>query len=649
MASVAAVIVVAGTGAGFFFFSKDNSKNNQNNGTDTSALPESMKQAIQADLNISPQEFMAQAKVGAELDNFKLDIKADIKKDVAGVYISASGTPTINVTSEATKKLLEEAKQSPDQVSNDAREAIREAQQSIKTAADSTSVLDAKTAIDNLMQKAQITGGVSVADAQSAVDAAKKALDAAIEKATTSEGKQFMIEAKVQIGSIDVTKLATDAVKSVISLAQQAVSKAVSIGTEVATTALGVAKQVLSQATGGIASEKVVASVEKVSQAIDNALKNVTSGDLIGLVTQGITDVTGIVSSIIDIPLDTQINVVGSSSLSLSANAEEAKQLVSTLPDEIKSKVVGISKDVASNSVNLILQQAKDASSQISLPQNLGNVSVVEVRTDISVGQSSPITLSGSVTAGQGNSAQANVSMSTDGKVAGGSGFGIKVGDKDLFYCSTGFNATDTQGNPVVLTAGQCQAGTAQASGTFMIDGSKITDIPALQFTQSKIGDSPAVDVAIAKPAGDAERFANAEVRTGENQTVQITGSVDPVPGMPVCKFGQTTGFTCGRVFLGSMSFPLNGTADAKSWTSDMYLTNVCTRDGDNGGAYISGTLAVGTASGGPSANLSGSAQAPCIGDSLLDQLVGNWSLITPVSDYLEAFPGTKLNTVANS
>jgi streptogrisin C len=674
---VTLLVVIAVAIAGYLYFSKNNSNKNDDSKVDTSALPNEMKKAIKDDLDMTPEQFMVQATTSAKLDNFQLDVSSDIKTDLAGVYIDDKGTPQINVTTKAAKDTLEKAKKATDTVPVDARAAVREAQQAIVTAQKNSSVLEVKAAVEKVKQKANDSSSVGTQAATQAIEDAKIAIDAAVNNVSSDDAKKSLSEAKVQLGSITAINIGSDVVKQAIGIAEQAINKAVSIGTAIATTALETAKKVLNVdlKVGGISSEKVTTAIGKVKTAVDNAIKNVASGDLIGLAVQGISDVIGIVSSIIDIPLNANINIVANSGTELDKTTEDTKKWVDGLPEQIKSQVIGVTQDIPGNNVNLILKQAKDIANQISLPKDIGNVSIVEVRTDLQVGLPtfSPSQIKGTTSAQPNNtstpapsaSSEIPVRLPADGNFYGGSGYGVRGTSDDDFssftYCSAGFNGTDAQGKPIVFTAGHCELDIRQkqdkmggSRATYRADGhgvvpKTITKTPAVEFIASKYQANPVLDVAIAKPLGDINKFKNAGVRTSKDGVVKITGTVNPVSGMPVCKFGQTTGFTCGRAFFGGISLPLSVPQVTQGWTSKMFLTNACVRGGDSGGPFISGTKAVGTLSGGPSAIIPGMATAPCTGNSLFDKLVGNWSLITPISEHLKAFPGTKVNTVSGS
>jgi len=155
------------------------------------------------------------------------------------------------------------------------------------------------------------------------------------------------------------------------------------------------------------------------------------------------------------------------------------------------------------------------------------------------------------------------------------------------------------------------------------------------QFAGNK--SSAGSDVAIIKVTDLASRFKNNKVRTGATSTLPITGSTKPVPGMPVCKFGRTTGYTCGRGAIGGISLPVGST-----WYKNLFITNTCARPGDSGGAVFSGNRALGVMTGGPM--ILGSSTASCFKNDFISVLLGRISYVTPIDDALRLFPGTKLN-----
>ncbi|ONI75073.1 peptidase S1 [Actinosynnema sp. ALI-1.44] len=150
--------------------------------------------------------------------------------------------------------------------------------------------------------------------------------------------------------------------------------------------------------------------------------------------------------------------------------------------------------------------------------------------------------------------------------------------------CSLGFNGT-RNGAKVLLTAGHCVEGNPDildANGTHIGKGA------GTRF--------PSVDMGIVKI--DAEDTQRAYVDTRNGTTVRITGSSKAPVGTTICKAGNTTGWTCGKITHYNQSVQYSGESVT---TTGLARSTVCTEGGDSGGAYISGNTAQGMTSGGPS------------------------------------------------
>ncbi|HEV7655809.1 MAG TPA: S1 family peptidase, partial [Mycobacteriales bacterium] len=66
------------------------------------------------------------------------------------------------------------------------------------------------------------------------------------------------------------------------------------------------------------------------------------------------------------------------------------------------------------------------------------------------------------------------------------------------------------------------------------------------------------------------------------------------VVGQSICKSGSTTGLTCGTVQATNVTVQY-----AEGTVFQMVQTNTCTQPGDSGGAWFSGSTAIGITSGG--------------------------------------------------
>ncbi|MBP2320345.1 hypothetical protein JOF56_000730 [Kibdelosporangium banguiense] len=149
--------------------------------------------------------------------------------------------------------------------------------------------------------------------------------------------------------------------------------------------------------------------------------------------------------------------------------------------------------------------------------------------------------------------------------------------------CSLGFTGT-RNGAKVLLTAGHCVVGNPDildANGTHIGKGA------GTRF--------PSVDMGIMTI--DPEDTPRAYVDTRMGTTVAIRGLSKAPVGTSICKAGNTTGWTCGKITHYNQSVRYSGESVT---TTGLARATVCTEGGDSGGAYISGNTAQGMTSGGP-------------------------------------------------
>ncbi|RSN06917.1 peptidase S1 [Streptomyces sp. WAC 05977] len=150
--------------------------------------------------------------------------------------------------------------------------------------------------------------------------------------------------------------------------------------------------------------------------------------------------------------------------------------------------------------------------------------------------------------------------------------------------CSLGFPGTTSNGNNVMLTAGHCVEGNPDILNR---SGVHIGRGVATQFPSADMG---LMDI-------DAEDTGRGYVDTRMGTTVRITGSSKAPVGTTLCKAGNTTGWTCGKITAYNQTVRYSGESVA---TTGLAKSTVCTEGGDSGGAYIAGNTAQGMTSGGP-------------------------------------------------
>jgi hypothetical protein len=222
--------------------------------------------------------------------------------------------------------------------------------------------------------------------------------------------------------------------------------------------------------------------------------------------------------------------------------------------------------------------------------------------------------------------------------VAAGDAFASTAGRTSLI-CSSGFNGT-LNGRVVNITAGHCDpnipaAGTSNAPGTFELLPGEHLGAQLGTFQKSVLGAQDYSIVAINDQSRD--RFANNLVRVPGAAPVPITGIAAPVVGMPVCKSGSRTGFSCGVV----------NAVDETVQVGDHNLTeafsaNICALPGDSGGPVVTGTQALGISS------ASTVADYPiCEIPNLIGALTGDAPqlFVQPVNSVLSGNPGLQVRT----
>jgi hypothetical protein len=250
----------------------------------------------------------------------------------------------------------------------------------------------------------------------------------------------------------------------------------------------------------------------------------------------------------------------------------------------------------------------------------------------------------------------ANVSLDDGARLApeadlpGGLGYRA-----DTWVCSTGFSAFDPSGLPAVLTAGHCTNDGAAKSAILEFQGTPAGQLGQFGFSQfggpanspvlrpgnlqdpgnvgtdiAVIGDlrqdldpSPAASTWGAPPAPD----------------VKIIGTATPVVGMPVCRSGRSSGWSCGHIaevgifVAGGAGYPANP-ADLRAFTGFLSF-DVQSSGGDSGGPWLSGNYAVGTHTAGDTPDKNGN-------------VVQNFAVATTLEDALKVLPGYQLELFLN-
>jgi hypothetical protein len=185
--------------------------------------------------------------------------------------------------------------------------------------------------------------------------------------------------------------------------------------------------------------------------------------------------------------------------------------------------------------------------------------------------------------------------------------------------CSLGFTGT-RNGAKVMLTAGHC-----------VVSNPDVLDANGTHIGKGVGTRFPSVDMGIMNI--DAEDTPRGYVDTRMSSTVAIRGMSKAPVGTTICKAGNTTGWTCGKITHYNQSVRYSSESVT---TTGLARATVCTEGGDSGGAYISGNTAQGMTSGGPSGSECGFNQGA--------NATGSYSFYQPVVDAAN-FYGVTLTT----
>ena len=238
--------------------------------------------------------------------------------------------------------------------------------------------------------------------------------------------------------------------------------------------------------------------------------------------------------------------------------------------------------------------------------------------------------------------------------VPGGTGYQTDIG----FVCSTGFSAFDPAGVPAVLTAGHCASDGAAKTATLEFQFNKLGLLGKFGFSQfggpgnSRVVENPVdpnnpgnvgTDISVVQSLRQDINPLPAASTWGDpsqpGPDVKIIGSADPLVGMPICRSGRTSAWSCGTVDAVGI-FIVPGAAFATDPT-DLRAFNgflsygVQSSGGDSGGPYLSGNYAVGTHSAGDTPDANGN-------------VIQNFAVGATLRDSLAVLPGYQLELFLN-
>lgn len=245
-------------------------------------------------------------------------------------------------------------------------------------------------------------------------------------------------------------------------------------------------------------------------------------------------------------------------------------------------------------------------------------------------------------------------SLAPEADVPGGVGYIADTG----WICSTGFSAFDPAGLPAVLSAGHCASDGAAETATLEFQFNQVGLLGRFGFSQyggpgnSRIIENPldpdnpgnvGTDISVIEslrpdidPLPAASTWGN---QSEPGPDVKIIGSADPVAGMPVCRSGRSSFWSCGTIdAVGIFVVPGPGYAadptDLRAFRGFLSYA-VQSSGGDSGGPYVSGNYAVGTHAAGDTPDENGN-------------VIQNMAIAATLRDSLAVLPGYELELFLN-
>jgi hypothetical protein len=226
--------------------------------------------------------------------------------------------------------------------------------------------------------------------------------------------------------------------------------------------------------------------------------------------------------------------------------------------------------------------------------------------------------------------------LAPEADVPGGVGYISDTG----WVCSTGFSAFDPAGLPAVLSAGHCASDGAAKTATLEFQFNQVGLLGQFGFSQyggpgnSRFIEDPldpndqgdvGTDISVIeslRPDLDPLPAASTWGNPSEpGPDVKIIGSTDPVAGMPVCRSGRTSAWSCGTIdAVGIFIVPgptyAADPTDLRAFRGFLSYA-VQSSGGDSGGPWVSGNYAIGTHAAGEKAGLANVAIAATLSEGL--------------------------------
>lgn len=245
--------------------------------------------------------------------------------------------------------------------------------------------------------------------------------------------------------------------------------------------------------------------------------------------------------------------------------------------------------------------------------------------------------------------------LKPEAEVPGGVGYIADTG----WICSTGFSAFDPAGLPAVLSAGHCASDGQAVTATLEFQFVRKDPLGEFGFSQfggpgnSRIIENPAdpenpgnvgTDISVIHNIPEGLDPLPAASTWGDpsqpGPDVKIIGTADPVLGMPICRSGRTSDWSCGTVdavgiyVVPGPDFAADPT-DLRAFRGFLSY-GVQSSGGDSGGPYVSGNYAVGTHAAGDAPPAPG------------EPVPANFAVGATISESLAVLPGYQLELFLN-
>ncbi|GAA0579646.1 S1 family peptidase [Kribbella sandramycini] len=186
---------------------------------------------------------------------------------------------------------------------------------------------------------------------------------------------------------------------------------------------------------------------------------------------------------------------------------------------------------------------------------------------------------------------------------------GFQVDKNTGYVCSLGFNARNSKGTRIFLTAGHCTSGKPSFSRNGYILGNTLTS----SFPGNDYGSVDVIE------GWDQQGYIEGWGRAN----IAVHGYTNATVGAEVCKSGKSTGWSCGRIVARNVTVNYGNNKVVRG----LFQHTACVRSGDSGGATMTGNWAQGITSG-----------AALIDGKCLDQYDrANESYAQPIGEALQA------------